>query len=231
MAERKLFLSYHFASDQRLAKSALQLAEAFDYTVVTGEDLGGGALTPEVMKRIEACDALVALMSRGPKKLGKKGKFLPYPWVLGELAHARARGLRNIALVADGVEIEGPYTDNERIVLDPRAPAAALVKLARTVSDWRRDAGRTLKVIILPEELAAKLRGDDVRCQYRFRNEDWIGPWQEAFVHPEIGGTCAYLKGVKDPYFIELRVRFGNETWASLSAPQWVRVELQKGAA
>jgi hypothetical protein len=39
------------------------------------------------------------------------------------------------------------------------------------------------------------------------------------------------LTRVKDEYLIELRVRFGNETWSSLSAPQWVRVELQKGAA
>ena len=231
MAQRRLFLSYHFATDQELAKGALQLAEAFDYAVETGEDLGGGPLTPEVMARIESCDALVAVVSRGQKKAGKKGVYLTHPWVIGELGHARAKRLRNIAMVADGVAIEGPYTENERIVLDPAQPAAALIKLARTLSKWRRDAGRTVKVIILPEELAAKLRGDDVRCQYRFQHDGLKEPWQEADVLSEIGGTCAYLKGVKDDYLIELRVRYGNETWTSMSAPQWVRVELQKGAA
>jgi hypothetical protein len=231
MSERRLFLSYHFASDQELAKSALQLAEAFDYNIVTGEDLGGGQLTPEVLARIEACDALVALVTRGDRKPGKKGQYQPYPWVIGELAHARAKGLRNIALVSDGVLIQGPYTDNERIALDPGAPTGAFVKLARILSQWRREEGRTVKVIILPVELASKLRGDDVRCRYRFRHENWVGPFQEAFVHQEVGGTSAYLRGVKDEYLIELRVRHGDETWGSLSAPQWVRVELQKGAA
>lgn len=51
------------------------------------------------------------------------------------------------------------------------------------LSLWRREDVCTLKVIILPGELAAKLRGDDVRCQFRFRHENWIGPWQEAFIH------------------------------------------------
>lgn len=231
MSEPKLFLSYHFETDQELAKSTLQLAEAFGYKVITGEDLGGGPITPDVMARINACDVLVAVVTRGLKKPGRKGPWLPHPWPIGELNHARGQNKRTIALVAAEVKIEGPYQENERIALDPDAPTAAFIKLARTLSLWRREDGRTLKVIILPDELAAKLRGDDVRCQFRFRHENWIGPWQEAFVHPEIGGTCAYLKGVKDEYLIEMRVRFGNETWSSLSAPQWVRVELQKGAA
>src|SRR5262249_22010755 len=127
-----------------------QLAEAFGYRVITGEDLGGGPITPDVMARINACDALVAVVSRDIKKPGRKG--LPHSWVISELTHARAQNKRTVALVATEVKIEGPYTENERIALDPRTPTAAFIKLARTLSLWRREDGRTLKVIILPEE-------------------------------------------------------------------------------
>lgn len=103
--------------------------------------------------------------------------------MIGELTHARARNKRTVALMATEGKIEGPYTENERIVLDPGCRP-------QHSSSWRacchcgeRVELCTLKVIILPGELAAKLRGDDVRCQFRFRHENWIGPWQEAFIH------------------------------------------------
>jgi hypothetical protein len=231
MSEAKLFLSFHFATDRTLASSIQQLAEAFGYKVVTGEDLGGGAVTPQALARIEACDAIVAVISRGERKPGKKAQYLARPWVVAELNHGRAKGKRNIALVDPAVKLEGPYLENERVPLDGADALPSLLKLARTLSLWRREMGRTLKAIILPEELAAQLNGDDIRCQYRFRHENWVGPFQEAYVHPEIGGTCAYLQGVKDEYLIEVRVRVGNDTWSSLSAPQWVRVELKKKGA
>lgn len=75
MSEPKWFLSYHFATDQERAKSTLQLAEAFGYKVITGEDLG--PITPEVTARINACDVLVAVVTRGSKKPGRKGRGSP----------------------------------------------------------------------------------------------------------------------------------------------------------
>ena len=70
---KKVFLSFAFRDEDRgLVTAAEQLLASHDLVAVTGKRLAGEALTPAVMQRIEACDALVALLTRRDLKTSGK---------------------------------------------------------------------------------------------------------------------------------------------------------------
>jgi hypothetical protein len=68
---KRIFLSFSFRDeDKPLVAAVERLLACHDLQVVTGMRLGGGALTQEVMKRIESCDGLVALLTRRQELAG-----------------------------------------------------------------------------------------------------------------------------------------------------------------
>jgi hypothetical protein len=83
---------------------------------ITITRLGGEALTPAVMQRIEECDALVTLLTRRDQKT--TGKWTTHDWVRDELNHARSKSMRAVAFVENEVEAGGAYAEHERIPLD-----------------------------------------------------------------------------------------------------------------
>ncbi len=63
---KRVFLSFSFRQEDRdLVHDVEQLLASHDLAVLTGRVTGGGQLTEEIMKRIQSCDALVALATRG----------------------------------------------------------------------------------------------------------------------------------------------------------------------
>jgi len=160
----KIFLSHSFdPADRPLAEIVSALLESFEIRPITGEVLGGGALTPEVMGGIDGCDGLVALLT--PRQAKPDGLFSTSQWVRVELNYARARRMRAIAVVDVQVDLEaGAYQENERVNYDSASPSAAFLKLARVIGLWKREAGRLLKVRILPDTLARRLGGSRLRC-------------------------------------------------------------------
>ena len=195
--------------------------------VITGEELGGGWLTPEIMGRIEKSDALVALMTKRSVPPDYGGT---HPWVVDEFKHAKSRSISAIALVAPGVSVAGAYQDAERIEYDPQDGLKAFLKLSKTIGLWKSQAGRLLKVQLLPQSLAdqiAATSGNAV-CKYCFYESDGTqGVWRNASAVPEGDGTYLYLKGVTEEVRIQVRVELESRIWLSRALPQGMPVELK----
>ena len=226
---RTAFLSCHFGdSDRELVRRVETLLESHGLRVVTGEELGGGSLTPEVMGRIEKSDALVALMTKRSAPPDYGGT---HPWVVDEFKHAKSRSISAIALVAPGVSVAGAYQDAERIDYDPQDGLKAFLKLSKTVGLWKSQAGRLLKVQLFPQSLADQIAGagGNTPCEYCFYETDGTrGTWRSASAVPEGDGTYLYLKGVTEEVRIQVRVQLAGQIWLSRALPQGMPVELKK---
>lgn len=224
---KSIFLSFAFRDEDRpLVAAVEQLLASHEVGVVTGKKLGGAALTPAVMARIEECDGLVSLLTRRDQLAG--GGWTTHPWVRDELNHARSRNMRAIALVEDGVQTGGAYAEHEWIGLDRENPLEAFLGLSETIGLWKQAAGRTLKVRIMPESLGQALGvgAGPGACRYRFMINGQFTSWVETDLIPETGGTFIYLNGVRDDFMIQIQLEDGPKRWRSVAYPQWLPVEL-----
>jgi hypothetical protein len=224
-----VFLAFGFQRrDEELVRRVEALLESHGVRVETGENLGGRALTPAVKKRIEACDGLVALLTRRDRIVG--GGWSTHDWVRDELNHARTKRKLAIALVEAEVKSGGVYQEHERIEFDQRTEAVALIKLSLTIAEWKQQLGGLVKVRILPDELSQTLASlqDRVRCEVRITRQGRPTKWLGATLVPEPGGVYAYVRGALEDALIQLRVKVPGETWISRSVPQWMDATLTK---
>jgi hypothetical protein len=227
-----LFLSFHFTIDdgfdRQLANRVQDLLASHNIAVVTGETLGGEPLTAAVLQRIEACDGLIALCTRR-EQAGEA--WNTHPWVLGELQTARAKDKRAIAVVEPGVRLDGPYAENERVELDRGDVAAAIVRLSKTVGQWKRDIGRELRVQIIPDDQIADAfaAGEErLTCEYRFYRNGQPSDWMPANEPvPEPGGIYLYLEGVQDEVLIQLRIKADDLSGRSIATPQDIPIAIK----
>ncbi len=220
-----IFLSHSFrAEDRDLAAAVEAVIDSYGIRVFTGRHLGGEQFGPKIMARIDECDALVAVAT--PRDLLQNGRYTAPQWILDELAHARAKGKSSLAIVHRDVDLAGVATQHERADYDPGAALPALVKLSQTLGMWKRQHGKRLKVLLLPEEVAARVKNAKFSCEYRYARDGNATPWQRATGLREPGGTYAYLVGAPDDALIEVRVRDGAKSWASRAAPQWLHIEV-----
>src|SRR5215471_17681229 len=134
---QEVFLSFtysphpdHAAEAEQLRRQVRTVIDALDLRVVTGEDLGGEALTEEIKARIRGADALVALIT--PWKDSRGNKAQPQ-WVVEEFVHAKALGKPAIRLVHSDFPASGMYAASEYISVQPDNPTEALLKLLRTL--------------------------------------------------------------------------------------------------
>lgn len=133
----KIFLAYAFRDeDKPLAAEVKELLRKRGMELVTGEDLGGEALTPEVQQRIDGCDGLIALLTR--REALQNGGWTTHPWVVDELGYARARKLKAVAVVEEGVGTGGMYQPHEHIPLDRAQLDKALLRLGDALHQWNR---------------------------------------------------------------------------------------------
>jgi hypothetical protein len=224
---RRVFLSCHFGdSDRELVRRTEGLLESHNLQVITGEELGGGALTAEVMERIRDSDALVALMTKRDEEPKYAGT---HPWVVDEFKCAKNLNKPSIALVAPEVTVVGAYQENERIDYNPADIVKAFLKLSKTIGYWKSQAGRLLKVQVLPREVAEKIAAANggAKCSYRLCGYDGtFRDWRPVDAIPEGDGTYLYLKGVTDEARIQLRAEILGAIWVSKVLPQWMPVEL-----
>lgn len=229
---KKVFLAFAFRDEDRgLATNVEQLLASHDVRVTTGARLGGEQLTPAVQARIDQADGLIALLTRRDQKVA--GGWTTHPWVQDELNYARNQHKRAIALVEDGVDVGGMYAQHERIPFDREKPLQALLALSETIGLWKLEAGRTLKVQILPDELARKVgQGNGTfGCRYRFVVQGRYTDWKEVLPVPEPGGTFVYLEGVSDEHMIQLKVEDQAMKWESPAVSQWMQVRLSRKGA
>ena len=232
---KKIFVAFAFQdADRPIASHIDRLVASHNVKCVNGERLGGNAVTPAVLKLIEECDGLIALLTRRDKIAGKRNAWRTHDWVRDELNHARDKKIRAIALVENGVEVGGTYTANEFIQFDRENPLEACLRLSETIGQWKHEMGRTLKVRILPPTLARKVGqgAGTIKCRHRYYIGGTYTDWVEVNPVPEPGGTFVYLNGVSDDHTIQLEVEEEQQTrWMSVASPQWVPIELSRRGA
>jgi hypothetical protein len=224
---RTVFLSCHFGdSDRELVRQAEGLLESHGLRVITGEELGGGVLTAEVMDRIERSEALVALMTKRTEPPDYGGT---HPWVVEEFKHAKARKKPAIALVAPGVALAGANQDAEHIEYDPQNRRKAFLKLSKTIGVWKSKAGRLLKVQLLPPALADQVatanRVHIVNIVFMRTTERKANGKKSCRCRSD--GTYVYLKGITEEVRIQLRVELAGTIWISRVLAQGMPVELR----
>lgn len=227
---KEVFLAFAFNDEDReLANQVEQLLGSHDVRVTTGKSLGGQAITAAVKELIDNTEGLIALLTRCDKIPNKRNKYTTHPWVRDELNHAREKHKnRTIALVEDGVEVGGMYEENEYIPFNRKNPLPAFLRLSETVGGWKRNVGRAVKAVILPEDLGARLGQAAIKIRYRYVSEAGKPTdWQEAEAINRIGGTFVHLWGVKEDDSIQLEVTVDQKKWQSIAAPQWVKIELK----
>jgi hypothetical protein len=225
---KRVFLSFSFRPEDRdLVHDVEQLLASHDLAVVTGRVIAGGQLTEEIMKRIQGCDALVALATRGAAL--NAGGYVSHPWVLDEIAHARSIDKKAVAVFEDQVQIAGAWAQHERIDYRRDNPLPAFLRLSETVGSWKRSAGRTVKIQLRPSELAHSLwKARSSSCMYRLVSGGIPGPWIPVTPIPEPGGTSLWIAGVQDDHLIQVSVKLQKAQWQSPAASQWMPIELTR---
>lgn len=227
----KIFVAFSFRDrNEQLVRDIDRIIRSHGLVSVSGEILGGQDLTPEVQARIRQCDALVALMTREMQVQGEgESYWLPTQWVSGEYVSARARNQLAIAIIEDGVRLNGPYAQNEHIKLDRAAPSEALLRLSETIGYWRAEAGRALEIRLVPKEAAVFAASGNARCQYRLVAPNAVAPspWLDGRAARKPGGVFLVVPGVKTEHSIEVQLLEGAiPRWNSPESPQWVHIEL-----
>lgn len=213
-----IFLSYSFSKpeDRFIVVEIEDLLRSMGIRLITGLNLGGNQLTDEVKSLIKQSDGLIAITSRRDQLAS--GNWVTHPWVLDEFSHAKSIGVNAIALVENGVSINGAYKSHEHIPFERQELSPALLKLAKTLGIWKEKSGNRLKVRLLPDGLLENLQSPS--CQYQFITRgDCLG-WNDVKPILEPGGTYIHLDGVRDDYLIEVKVSSPNGVLTSPATAQ-----------
>lgn len=227
---QNVFVSFHFSDDfdspDRLLVNRVEgLLKSHGLAVTNGAVLGGGPLSDRIKALIEKSDALIAIMSRREKK--DDGNWITHQWVQDEYAHAKSKKIQAIAIIENGVTIEGMYQDSEYISYNPEDSLTAFLRLSATLGVWKEDSGRFVKLLIQPNQIALDY-GNNAEWSYRFNIKGEYSQWQDASLSREPGGCFLYLPNVPDDALIQIRARSNNSCAESICSPQWVVVNLEK---
>jgi hypothetical protein len=218
----RIFLSMSFQpEDQALVAAASAIIESQDLRVMTGKNLAGAGLSAEIKRRIDDCDALVAICSRRDPVPG--GNFTVSSWVRDELLYALAKQKPLLALVEDGVDLGGMMSDHERAPFSRGDALGAFAKLALSVAQWRQTAGLVLRAAIAPVEVAVALTRRQVeQVEFCSIRNGTSTPWTSAPLVKEVGGLYAYLKGVPRDGLVKIRTKVGKTRYESIAvAPHY----------
>jgi hypothetical protein len=205
---REVFLSYRYDdSNAELARKAEELLESHNLRAVTGDVLGGEAITPELLRQIEEADGLVALLTRRDQLAD--GGWTTHPFCVDELKHARQKEKPAIALLEEGVKSGGMFQEHEYITFKPDDALPAFLKLSRTLWRWKLRAGRIQRVQMLPSPLTQDLysKGQGCQWEYRVSNGTRDSEWVATEPRKEGQGVFLLVRIHEDTTLIEVRVR------------------------
>lgn len=230
---KKIFLSYTYAPHPDYAAQCDELqrgvrivAQAMGLRIETGEDLGGGALNPEVKGRIEDSDALIAIVT---PQLDAGNKTLPQ-WVLDEYTHSKSVGKSAIRVIHADLNIGGMHANEHYIKYGAVPISSTLISVMSTIGLWKGQIGRAMRIEIAPTDVCRRFRSESGhQCSYQLLRDAKESNWRPAKVFPEPGAIYAYLNGVPDDSKLRLRLQVDGETWQSDFNDPIGRLELKKG--
>lgn len=157
-------------ADKWIRELVFPLVQAFDASIVTGEDLHGQVISQEVTERIRKADGVLAFMT--PRDALLSGKFTTHQWVRDELVTAIGLKVPAVEIRALGVDEQGGIAgDRQRLEFDPGDKAKLMVDLARILSKWRRNL-KPRRLVLMPRDIVQDARRfistDDLKCTYQF---------------------------------------------------------------
>lgn len=222
---RRVFVSHSFADSERgLLGNVDTLLRSHGLVPTTGRNLGGGSLAPEIRKRIEEADAMIALFTLRPGD----NPAASHPWVHTEFGYVRMGQKPAVGLYETGATISPADQGNERIDYDPASPLQSFLRLSELLGDWKRRAGRLFKVQVLPEPMAKQLGAmvDNLKCEYRVQDDNGDSPWLPARVTREVAGLFVHLRVPDEAQMVQVRTT-GPVSSESDYTPLWMPILLQ----
>src|SRR5205823_11772161 len=140
-------------------------------------------------------DAFIAIAMPDVNQPRPNNKFNTYDWIGSELGQAHGKGKRCAVLLHKDAELgAGLHAGAERIVYDPNDPLPAFLKLAATLGVWKSEAGRSVTLALVNEDLLAAvdaLAGDfaGIRCEYRLYRGNAPPPqnWTPSYLRGDVG--------------------------------------------
>jgi hypothetical protein len=225
---KSVFLSHSFIDDDReLVAEIEQLLASHGLLMTHGKRLGGVSLVSGIEDKIKKSDGMIALMTKRGQPDPDDGLWRTHDWVRDEFGMCREDQPR-IAIIEDRVRVGGQFASLEHLPLQRDNRLPAMLALAETIGMWRQEAGRLVKVQILPEELAEAVgQGDgNLKCYYRTFAQRPPDDWTETAPIFEPGGTFVYVDRVRDDHLIQVRVSGNNMRWISRARSQFLEVRL-----
>jgi hypothetical protein len=238
---KNIFFAHSFKQPEResVRKELDDLLESHDIRLVVGESLGGRRLDEALKSEIRSCDGLIALFTRG--KALKGGGYTTSDWVKEEYTFALEEGKNAVALVQNGVTVGGAtgleLQSREYIDFDPRQRLECLLKLSRTLGRWKRQAGRPIRVLLQPSDIADQMRTASAnnggltwkcKCIVEADGGEEVIKITSSRLIDGPGGIFVWLRGIKENSLVELEVTDGHAVWKSSATPQWVPVAFKK---
>lgn len=213
-----VFLSYSFTKpeDRLIVSDVEDLFRSFGVRIITGLNLGGNELTPEIRELIDRSDALVSLATQREQLVS--GEWVTHPWILEEFGYAKSIGINAIAILENDVTMGGGLERSEYIPFDRANSAEAMLKLAKTLGVWKEKAGNRLKVRLLPDDLLDDLNLPSI--QYQFNSLGSPLGWHDVKPVLEPGGVYVHVNGARDDYLIEVKVFDRDHTKCSRATSQ-----------
>jgi hypothetical protein len=222
---QKVFLSHSFADEDRPIVALLdRLIRSQGLVPTTGRLLAGGPLPAEIAQLIDAADATIALMTLRRNDAA----HVTHPWVEQEYGHAVMGNKKpSIALIEHGVHVAGVAAAREHVLFDRSDTGTLVVRASETIAEWKRRAGRLVKVLLMPERVATEIgqHQQDVTVEYRYQENEKECDWVSAIVRREIGGVLAYLRVPENTSLIQVRSR-GKVAVESEYTPLRMTIEL-----
>jgi hypothetical protein len=231
---QQVFLSYTFKphpdyaeSTAKLRKMVGMVIDSMELREANGEDLGGLGLSPEVKARIEASDALVALVTPHHQA---GGALQAPPWVQDEYAWAIAKDHPGIKIVHADLKAGVMFAGDEHIAYADDTLGDTLVKLMRTLALWKRTLGRPTQIVLDADAAGFDFDIDkDHACEYQLLSQDFKkSVWQPASIWPEPGALNAFVRGVPDMAKLRLRLTVDKAQWLSEFQSPMGRVVMTK---
>jgi hypothetical protein len=221
----KVFVAHWFGeTDRQFVTEIEQILASYDVFAVTGKVLGGDAIDDGVREKIGQCDGLVALATRRTQIEGKE-LWNTHPWVIDEFNYADAQRKRTIAIVETDVVWQGMHANREHVPLDRVNSHLAFWKLSQTIALWKREAGRRLKVQLLPKKIKLSEAYTAEYCFFEFGKQSAWFP--TALYREEHGIFAAYIyKVVRDTQLITVRVSKDGRTWTSAATAQFMPITI-----
>jgi hypothetical protein len=223
-AMEKVFLSFTYNPHPDYAKHtktlelyARRVIEAMGLLPIDGVNLGGGRLDVALKKRIDDCDALVALVTPQARSNGEAGSEPP-AFVASEFGYADDKGKQTFQVLLDCEPLRGLVANHEYARCQLPSFEDTILKLMHTLAIWKRSVGRSVRMRCEPRELAKKFnRALGHSCAYQVLDAKHAkaGEWQQTDIFPEPGAAFIHLPNVKDEDLVRVHVQVAAEHWKS----------------